>query len=288
MSTNRRLARIVSAAVLGCVVASTAFSQDAEQEAATRARELAARQAELQALAARQAAVAAQVPAGGIDPNSLAGKESTEGVYVRDSALALEKFALAQRMERLKEWAKSADVYQEVMDRYPDRVVPSRTNDEDKIIQYTSVSRGVMERLARWPKEGLDVYRARFEPTAAQLIESATAGGKNDLAEMHKVFYRYFVTDTARGTGIRLLEMNLGSSNPRRGSRTNCSTGTRTSPTSAPACSTARPSPTGSPGTRPRRRSGWRRCRTITPTPPARCAAKRSSSPSRWRPRCSS
>ena len=41
---------------------------------------------------------------GALDPNSFYGKDSTEGVYVRDSALALEKFALAQRMERLKEW----------------------------------------------------------------------------------------------------------------------------------------------------------------------------------------
>ena len=83
MSTNRRLARIVSAAVLGCVVASTAFSQDAEQEAA-------ARKARLEAEVAKQAAVAAQlqvqIQAGGIDPDSFAGKESTEGVYVRDSA----------------------------------------------------------------------------------------------------------------------------------------------------------------------------------------------------------
>src|SRR4051812_42352020 len=117
----------------------------------------------------------AQPPAGVIaaDPNSLAGKESTEGVYVRDSALALEKFALAQKMERLKEWNKSADLYQEVIDKYPDRVVPSRTNEDDKIVQYTSVTRGVMERLAKWPKDGLDVYRAPYEPAAAAMLENA-------------------------------------------------------------------------------------------------------------------
>src|SRR5687768_6239568 len=113
----------------------------------------------------------------GFDPNSLAGKESTEGVYVRDSALALEKYALAQRMERLKEWNKSADLFQEVLEKYPDRVVPSRTGEDDKIVQYTSVSRGVMERLARWPKEGLDVYRARYESVAQGLLDSATAAG---------------------------------------------------------------------------------------------------------------
>lgn len=41
------------------------------------------------------------------------GKEP--GVYVKDSATASDKFELAKRMERLKEWHKSADVYQEIL-----------------------------------------------------------------------------------------------------------------------------------------------------------------------------
>jgi outer membrane protein assembly factor BamB/tetratricopeptide (TPR) repeat protein len=146
----------------------------------------------------------------GLDPNSFTGKESPEGVYVRDSALALEKFNLAQKMERLKEWDKSADLYQEVIEKYPDRVVPSRKDADDKIIQYTSVTRGVMERLAKWPKEGLDVYRGRFEPTAKQMLDAA--GGltaRGDLAEMHRVLSRYFVTDTAKTVGFRLVDVNL-------------------------------------------------------------------------------
>jgi tetratricopeptide (TPR) repeat protein len=158
---------------------------------------------------AQQAQQAAPQPGGLIDPNSLAGKESTEGVYVRDSAIALEKFALAQKMERLKEWNKSADLYQEVIDKYPDRVVPSRTNEDDKIVQYTSVTRGVMERLAKWPKDGLDVYRARYEPAAAGMLENAGGLAQGDVAEMHKVLYRYFVTDTARAAGLRLVDVNL-------------------------------------------------------------------------------
>src|SRR5579859_5252896 len=53
-----------------------------------------------------------------LNPDSFYGKESTEGVYVRDSATAVEKLALAQKMEKLKEWAKSADLYQEVIGKY--------------------------------------------------------------------------------------------------------------------------------------------------------------------------
>src|SRR5688500_17191424 len=48
------------------------------------------------------------------NPSSLYGRDSTQGVYVRDSAVAVEKFALAERLEHLKEWDKSADVYMEI------------------------------------------------------------------------------------------------------------------------------------------------------------------------------
>src|SRR4051812_32536868 len=50
-------------------------------------------------------------------------RQPSAGVYVRDSAVAGEKLALAQRMERLKEWDKSADVYQEILEKYSDRVI---------------------------------------------------------------------------------------------------------------------------------------------------------------------
>src|SRR5688572_15261572 len=49
----------------------------------------------------------------GPDPN----RDPRFGVYVRDSAVASEKLALAERMERLKEWDKSADVYQEIVEK---------------------------------------------------------------------------------------------------------------------------------------------------------------------------
>src|SRR5688572_26022612 len=87
----------------------------------------------------------AQLPQQGLNPESFYGKDSQQGVYVRDSAVALEKFALAQRMERLKEWNKSADVYQEILEKYPDRVVPSQIDKDNNIYQYTSVAMAVQE-----------------------------------------------------------------------------------------------------------------------------------------------
>ena len=134
-------------------------------------------------------------PGAGLDPNSFYGKDSTEGVYVRDSALALEKFALAQKMERLKEWNKSADLYQEILEKYADRVVPSQVDRDQKIYQYTSVTKGVQDALARWPEEGRAVYRARYEGAAAAMVESAR---RDDVFTLNQAFSKYFMREGLR------------------------------------------------------------------------------------------
>src|SRR5580765_2872237 len=133
------------------------------------------------------------------NPASLYGKDPTQGVYVRDSAVAVEKFALAERMDRLKEWTKSADVYQEILQKYADRVVPSQVDKENRIYQYASVGAAVQERLSKWPLEGLDVYRARYETEAAGLLQQAA----DDLALLHKVTALYFVTDASKSASLR-------------------------------------------------------------------------------------
>ena len=198
-----RTIRLLTLATVG-TLAALAVAQDQPDRAALR--EQAAKQAAQRAFEARRAA-AMQAPGQGpaLDPNSFYGKESTEGVYVRDSALALEKFALAQKMERLKEWNKSADLYQEILEKYADRVVPSQIDKESKIYQYTSVTKGVQEQLARWPQEGRDVYRARYEAAAQQMVDNA---GRNDLFALNQVFSKYFITDAAKQAGLRLIELN--------------------------------------------------------------------------------
>src|SRR5689334_11058374 len=82
--------------------------------------------------------------------------DARQGVYVRDSAVAGEKLALAQRMERLKEWDKSADVYQEIVEKYADRVVPMSGDGAEK--RYSSVTLAVQDLLGKWPEEGLTAY----------------------------------------------------------------------------------------------------------------------------------
>src|SRR5437868_4217994 len=81
-------------------------------------------------------------------------RDPRQGVYVRDSAVAAEKLALAERMERLKQWDKSADVYQEIVEKYADRVVPTGSDDKGVINRYSSVTTEVQRRLGKWNEDG--------------------------------------------------------------------------------------------------------------------------------------
>lgn len=151
-------------------------------------------------------APASQPGLGALDPDSFYGKEPSEGVYVRDSAGAVEELMLAQKMERLKNWKNSAELYQEVINKYLDRVVPARIDRDNKIYQYTSILGPVQEHLAKWPKEGLDVYRSRYEAVAeAELAK----GAPDDAATLNRVYLVYFVTDAGKKAGITLMDLYM-------------------------------------------------------------------------------
>jgi len=145
-----------------------------------------------------------------VNAENFDGKESNEGVYAPESTNAMDQLALAEKMERLKEWNKSADLYQEILtnSHYTSKVVPSHYDQDHRVDQYTSVEELVMQRLAKWPQEGLEVYRARYEAPAAALLEG-TRG--DDLLPLHQVFSRYFVTDAGKQAGIRLMDHDLES-----------------------------------------------------------------------------
>ena len=154
-----------------------------------------------------QGVAVAQQP-GAVNAENFDGKESTEGVYVPESELAMERLALAQKMERLKEWNKSADLYQEILSdpKYASKVVPAKQDADHKVYQYTSVEQLVVQHLARWPDEGLQVYRARYEAQASAQLEQAKP---EDLYTLHQIFSRFFATDTGKSAGVRLMDFYL-------------------------------------------------------------------------------
>lgn len=128
---------------------------------------------------------------------------NTGGVFVRDSAVAGEKLALAERMERLGEWDTSAEVYQEVLDKYADRVLPIHFDSEGRPDRYGSVTVVVQGRIARWPEAGRQIYQGRYDLPARQMLESLDRSNRGDLT---KVVSRYFVTSAGREAALLLIE----------------------------------------------------------------------------------
>jgi outer membrane protein assembly factor BamB len=141
--------------------------------------------------------------AGAADGDDPSGNAQNDRVFVRDSPAAWDTFQNGQRMQRLQEWNKAADFYQEVLEKYRDRVVPADADANHT--HYTSITRMVQEQLAKWPPEGLAVYRARYEAPAEALL----AGKSSDAAALHQVYDRYFVTDAGKNAGIALMDMEM-------------------------------------------------------------------------------
>src|SRR5690606_12696465 len=126
-------------------------------------------------------------------PGVVTGEDVAQGVFVRDSAIAVDQFALADRMERLRDWTKAADVYQDVIARYGDRLIADKTDAQGRVYQYASVSRAVQRKLAAWPPEGRAVYEQKFGTPARTLLEQATATTPPDPERLQEVVKVYFV-----------------------------------------------------------------------------------------------
>ncbi len=119
-------------------------------------------------------------------------------VYVADSTLAADGLALAGRLERLGDFAKAADVYQEILEKYAERLIaPDAQRVEGRFV---AVGREVNWRLSRWPEPGLAIYRGKFEPAARALAQSPDAGQRRQVLD------RYFVTQTAKTEALRWMD----------------------------------------------------------------------------------
>ncbi len=102
---------------------------------------------------------------------------------------------------------KAADVYQEIVEKYADRVVPADgASDPANVKRYMSVTMQVQSLIGKWPAEGLAVYRSRFETPAATLLESANG---EDIAILNRVVQIYFPTDAAKQAGLRLMDLYI-------------------------------------------------------------------------------
>jgi outer membrane protein assembly factor BamB len=123
-------------------------------------------------------------------------------VWAPDSSPAMEKLARAREKEGEKEWKAAALLYQDVSTEFGDRVIPVPSTSNDRLYVYYGVSLAIQERLAKWPDDGLQVYNDLYAKKAADLLNSVQAGDTNADSN---VFWNYFITDSGKLAGSRLI-----------------------------------------------------------------------------------
>lgn len=146
-----------------------------------------------------------QPQAGGVDLPADA-KESTANVTVNDSPEARKDIETARQMERQKEWLKAAGWYQQVLEKYRTRVVAWKANDHNVIERYRGIVYEVQQSLAKWPPEGVNAYRSRYEATAQQQLDAAAP---DDLNALNGVLENYFITESGKAAGLRLIDLHM-------------------------------------------------------------------------------
>lgn len=148
------------------------------------------------------AALATAIAAGPWNPNAQAGDGGvTASVFVPDSSVAMERFALAEKLEAVSEWGKAAEIYQELLDGYRDRVVPVDPKT-DSAETYVSVSERAVRQLGAWPAEGIAVYNGRFGPKAQAMLGSA-----DDEPSLRALAERYLLTNAGQTAALRLMQI---------------------------------------------------------------------------------
>lgn len=136
---------------------------------------------------------------------------SAETVYVPDSGRAVEQLRLADRLVGQKEWGKAAEVYQEVVDQFGDRVLPVPPAEGAQTTRYVTVTRRVEAQIAAFPPEGLAAYRSRYEAGAREMLKASLGDGETlpSGTGLNDVVERYFATSAGLEAGVRLADMRL-------------------------------------------------------------------------------
>jgi outer membrane protein assembly factor BamB/tetratricopeptide (TPR) repeat protein len=127
-------------------------------------------------------------------------------VTLNESLDARKDIETARNMEQQKEWNKAADWYQQVLEKYRTRVVAWKADDGRTFNRYRGIVYQVQESLARWPTEGINVYRARFEGTAAAMLDAAPP---DDFNTLKQVLDTYFITEAGKRAGLKLIDLHM-------------------------------------------------------------------------------
>jgi outer membrane protein assembly factor BamB len=140
--------------------------------------------------------------------DSQVNKDAPVGVTIPDSPGATEKLDQAKRKQDDGQWKTAAEFYHDAITQFAGRVVVSKIDKSTGTFEYIGIAPEVQERIAGWKPEGLRVFDAAYDKTAADLLATA---GPGDVGTVQTVFWEYFVTPAGKEAGIRLADIYLES-----------------------------------------------------------------------------
>lgn len=135
-------------------------------------------------------------------PAAVAVASPLAQVYMPDSAAATERFQLARNLEKAGDWDRAAEIYQELLEKYPDKVV-SLTGAGGDAAQYLSVPRLAQQLLCKWPANAIAIYRGKYGPAADTMLAAIDHDSPAALAALAR---RYFLTDAGTAASLQLLD----------------------------------------------------------------------------------
>lgn len=125
------------------------------------------------------------------------------GIYIHSALRASEQLNLAQRMQRLNEWQKAADILMSLLEQSADSVIPSHLTEDGSIDQYIGLPTIIEQQLTTWPADALQTFNLIYGPQAAQLLKHIDP---DDNQGLYNLYSRYFVTHAGAQAGLSLMD----------------------------------------------------------------------------------
>jgi outer membrane protein assembly factor BamB len=128
------------------------------------------------------------------------------GLSLPDSPDAVDLIKRAGFEESQNHWENAADLYQQALVKFPNRVIQTAGDSNSAMSHYVGTSQAIQARLAKWPADARGIYQGLYEQTADDLLHAAPP---HRAAALLNVFLNYSISDAGKQAGVALVDLYL-------------------------------------------------------------------------------
>ena len=100
-------------------------------------------------------------------------RQTPTGMSLPDSPAAADLIKRAIFEESQMHWENAADLYQQALSQFPNRVIETKTASDSGMSCYLGTSQIIQSQMAKWPQEARGIYKGLYEQAADDLLRSA-------------------------------------------------------------------------------------------------------------------